>query len=144
MLRGCAGSASAAINATAGEHGDAGLTHADDVGTRPQYLQKGDDVIDKIVEPERAVLEADIASIVPVGDIDVMIGEEHLRRPAQQGGKMPRHRRHQKDARLRDCEVFFETQQGTKGRSMNHGLAYGDTTSADRHSVDAEGRPAMT
>ena len=76
------------------EHRDAGLAHPDDMHARAKYLQKGGDVIDKLVEAELAMPQADVARVVPVGDIDVMVGENRLRSAAQQGCKVPRHRRH--------------------------------------------------
>ena len=70
------------------------LAHPDDMHARAKYLQKGGDVIDKLVEAELAMPQADVARVVPVGDIDVMVGENRLRSAAQQGCKVPRHRRH--------------------------------------------------
>jgi len=70
------------------------LAHPDDMHARAKYLQKGGDVIDKLVEAELAMPQADVARVAPVGDIDVMVGENRLRSAAQQGCKVPRHRRH--------------------------------------------------
>src|SRR6266446_7562287 len=126
------------------EHRDARLADPDDMGPRPQDLQKSDDVIDKVVELERTVLQADISGIVPVGDVDVVIGEEHLRSAAQQSGEMPRHRRYQENARLRPRRLLLEAQQRTKRRLVNSRLAYRSFATADRDGVDAESRPVMT
>src|SRR5712671_777088 len=49
-----------------GEHRDAGLAHSDDVHAGAKHLQKRDDVIDKLVEAEPAVPQADVAGVVPV------------------------------------------------------------------------------
>jgi hypothetical protein len=114
------------------------------MGTRPEYLEKSDDVIDKVVELERTVLQLDISGIVPVGDVDVVIGEEDLRSAAQQGGEMPRHRRYQENARLRPRRLLREAQQRTKRRLVNGRLAYRSLATADRDGVDAESRPTVT
>ena len=114
------------------------------MGTRPEYLEKSDDVIDKVVEVERTMLQPDISRIVPVGDVDVVIGEEHLSSAAQQGGEMPRHRCYQQNARLRPRRLLLEAQQRTKRRLVNSRLAYSSLAAADRDGVDAESRPVMT
>ena len=126
------------------EHRDARLAHSNNMGTWPEYLEKSDDVIDKVVELERTVLQPDVSGIVPVSDVDVVIGEEHLRSAAQQGGEMPRHRRYQENARLRPRRLLLEAQQRTKRRLVNSRLAYSSLAAADRDGVDAESRPMMT
>ena len=68
MLRGWAGSEPSAMTANRGEHRDAGLAHSDDMHTGAKHLQKGDDVIEKLVEAELAVPHAAVARVVPVGD----------------------------------------------------------------------------
>jgi hypothetical protein len=71
------------------EHRDAGLAHPDDMHARAKYLQKGGDVIDKLVEAELVLPQADVARVVPVGDIDVMVGEKRLRMPRSKVAKCP-------------------------------------------------------
>jgi hypothetical protein len=126
------------------EHRDAGLAHTDHMGARPQHLQKRDDVIDKVVEVEPAVLQTDVTGIVPVGNVDVMIGDQGLRRPAKQGRKMPRHRRYQENARLHRRHLLLEAQQRTERRAVNDRLAHGDTTICDLDRVDTKSGPTMT
>src|SRR3984893_13456276 len=126
------------------EHRDARLAHPNNMGTRPEYLEKRDDVIDKVVEVERTMLQPDISRIVPVGDVDVVIGEEYLSSAAQQGGEMPRHRRYQQNARLRPRRLLLEAQQRTKRRLVNGRLAYRSLAPVDRDGGDAESWSAMT
>ena len=57
---------------------------------------------------------------------------------------MPRHRRHQENARLRPRRLLLEAQQRTKRRLVNSRLAYSSLAAADRDGVDAESRPVMT
>ena len=65
------------------------LAHPDDMHARAKYLQKGGDVIDKLVEAELVLPQADVARVVPVGDIDVMVGEKRLRMPRSKVAKCP-------------------------------------------------------
>jgi len=41
---------------------------------RAQHLEECDQVLDEIVEIEPAVPLCDVASIVPVGDVDIVVG----------------------------------------------------------------------
>src|SRR2546430_3559633 len=50
-----------------------------------------------IVEAEAAMQERHVARIVPVGDVDVVLGQHRADGGAQQRGEMPGQRRHQKD-----------------------------------------------
>ena len=52
------------------------------------------------VEAESAVIERNVARIVPVGDVDVVILQQGLHGAAQQRREMPGHRRHQQQPRL--------------------------------------------
>jgi hypothetical protein len=56
---------------------------------RTQHLEKGHDVVDKVVEVELAVPQTDVSSVLPIGQVDVVIDKKRLRRTAQQGRKMP-------------------------------------------------------
>jgi hypothetical protein len=106
-------------------------------------MEKGDDVFDKVIEVEPAVPQTDVASVVPVGEIEVVIDKKRLRRTAQQGRKMPRHRGNQKNSRLRRNQVFFEVEQCAEGCSMDRRLAHRNHPIADIDAIDAEGRPAV-
>ena len=83
MLRGCAGIGIFGHNCGRREHRDAGLAHPDDMRPRTQHLKKGYDVFDKVVKVEAAVPQTDIASVVPVGEVDVVIDKKCLRGTAQ-------------------------------------------------------------
>ena len=84
-----------------------------------------------------------VASVVPVGEVDVVIDKKCVRCTTQQGRKMPRHRGNQEDSRLRHNQVFFEVQQGAERRLMDRRLAHRDRPITDIDGVDAKGRPAV-
>jgi len=65
------------------------LAHPYDMPPRTQHLEKGYDMFDKVVEVEATVAQTDIASVVPVGEVDVVIDKKRLRGTTQQGCKMP-------------------------------------------------------
>jgi hypothetical protein len=100
-------------------------------------------VLDKVIEIGPVVPQTDVASVVPVSEIDVVIDEKGLRRTAQQRRKMPRHRGNEKNSGLRRNQVFFEMEQCTKGCLMDRRLAHRNYPIADVDGVDAKSRPAM-
>ncbi|MNF01419.1 hypothetical protein D3C80_2004060 [compost metagenome] len=67
-------------------------------------------MLHEFIEAEAPGYQRDIARIVPVGDIDVVVGQHGLRRAAQQRGKVAGHRRHQQHARLAADAVAAEVQ----------------------------------
>ena len=79
---------------------DAGLADRDDMGAGAEMLQKADDMGDIFVEAERPVGRLHVAGVVPVGDIDVVIGQQRMHGRAQQRGEMAGQRRHHQHARL--------------------------------------------
>ncbi len=66
-----------------GQGGDAGLADRHDVRTRSQDAQKRDQVLDIFVQAETPVGQRHVAGIVPVGDVDVLIGQHGTHRFAQ-------------------------------------------------------------
>ena len=126
MLRGCAGWSSSAMIATAASTATQGWHTATICAPGPSTSRKCDDVVDEVVEVEAAVLQPDVARIVPVGDVDVVLGEHRAHGAAQQGGEMARHRRHQQHPRLRRQQCPFQSAAGCKRRAMNRDLAHRD------------------
>ena len=89
MLRGCAGSSPFGHHGDGGQHGDAGLTHGDDVGLGAHRLEEPDDVGDVVVEAEPSRGQRHVARIVPVGQVHVVLGEHGADGAAQERGEMP-------------------------------------------------------
>ena len=75
------------------EDGDAGLADGDDVRSCPHHLQELNQVVNEGAEIEAALGEGHIANVMPVGDIDVVVGQHRFDRRAQQCREMTRHRR---------------------------------------------------
>ena len=91
------------------------LAHRDHVHVAAEHVQHGDDVVDVVVEIEAAFRQRHHARVAPIGDVDVVIGQEGLHRAAQQRGVVARHRRHDQQFRLRPArrarEGALEMQQ---------------------------------
>ena len=90
-------------------------------------------MLDIFVEAEAAVGEAGLARIVPVGDVDVVLGQEHFHRVAQKRREMAGHRRDEQHARLHLRDVFLEMQEGAERRGErrlfgDRGLLVADAT----------------
>jgi len=97
-------------------------------------------VLDVVVEAEAAVAEIDVARVVPVGDVDVVLGQHGAHCVTQQGREVARERRHQQHARPRRLDVLLEMQQRAERRDSLAHLAHRYLAVADRHPVDAERR----
>ena len=83
-----------------GEHRHGGLAHREHVHVAAEEAEHVDHRVDVVVEIERAGRQRHVARILPVGDVDLVIGQERLDGAAQQRGEMARHRRHQQQARV--------------------------------------------
>src|SRR6266436_318073 len=79
-----------------------------------------------------------IASVVPVGDVDVVVGKKRLRCTAKQGCEMPRHRRDQEHTRLNRSQILLEAQQGAERRPMSGNLTHCGDAIADPDGAYAE------
>jgi hypothetical protein len=113
------------------------------VGALAHHLKELHDVLDVFIEAEPAVLAVDIAHVVPVGDVDVVLGEHGADGPAQQRGEMSGQRRHQQHPRLLGLDVLLEMQQRAEGRDLRGLLADLDLAIADHRVADAERRPGV-
>ena len=70
------------------------LTHCHHLGLRAQVTQKIHHIVDVVIKVERAQAQRHSLRVGPVGDIDVKVGQRSADGIAQQGGKVPRQRRH--------------------------------------------------
>ena len=147
MLRGCAGLPSSAIIATAASAGTQGWQIADDMRARADHA-RGSGSGDRRNRRGRTPPcgQRHVARIVPIGDVDIVVGQQRPHRVAQQGREMTGHRRDQQDARLRRVDVSC-----LKCSSVQNGVLRGRPLRATATSavadpmtrVDAESRPAM-
>src|SRR6185437_11625347 len=126
-----------------GEQGGAGLTHRDDTGAGAQMLEEADRMGDILVDAEAAGRLGHVAGALPVGNVDVVIGQHRLDRMTEQGGEVPRHRRHDQDARLFDIGLLPEVEQGRERRFQrgDFGDRHGAAFDLDR--IDLVARPVM-
>ena len=76
-----------------GEGWNRWLAYGHDVGIRTQVLHEVDDVVDEIIEGKPAVGDRHLPGILPVRDVDVVLGEHRFYGAAQQRRVMARHRR---------------------------------------------------
>ena len=131
-----------------GEDRDRRLAHRDDMRVAAEQMQDRDQVVDVIVEIEGALRHRHHPCIGPLGDVDVVIGEEALDRAAQQGRVMPRHRRDDEEARLRPAwrvlEGTLEMQKPTERSLPKHGDVHRDARAADHGGIDIPLRLAIS
>jgi hypothetical protein len=100
-------------------------------------------VLDVFVQTESAMRRRNVPHIVPIGNVDVVLGQHGTHGAAQKSGEMTGKRGDQKDPRLGKVAVLAEVQQRPK-RGREHGtLAHGHLTVADRHAIDAKCRAVM-
>ena len=130
-------------HARGNKRADARLAHRHHMRARSDLLEKLDQVRGVAVETERAVGQRHVARIVPVGNIDVMLGEHRAHRGAQQSREMARQRRDQQNARLLLFDVLLEMPQGGKRRHQSRLFGHRDFAVADHDAVDAVFRPRM-
>jgi hypothetical protein len=113
------------------------------VGARTDRLQKADQVLDIVVKAEPPIQQGHVAHVVPVGDVDVVLGQHGAHRAAQQRREMARQRRHQQHPRLRGIDVLAKAQERAERRGQRGVLVHRDLAVADRDAVDPERRAGM-
>ena len=126
-----------------GQHRDRRLAHRDDMCALADRLEELDDIIDVVVEVEIAGGERHVARVVPVGDVDVVLGQHRAHRVAQQRREVARHRRHQQYLRLLRLAVLGKVQQGAEGPDPGLLLAHENAAVAHDDAVDGEFGPMM-
>ena len=70
--------------------GDGRLADRQHMRIRPQEMQKIDDVVDVVGQVEPILADGDQPRVLPIGGVDVMIGQHLGDRAAQQRREMPR------------------------------------------------------
>ena len=125
------------------QHRHRGLAHRHDVDARPQKPGKADHQLDKVVEIEPSVKQRNVARVGPVGQVDVVIGQQGFDGAAQQGREMPGQRRHDQHRRLVARRILAEMQQVAERMRGDDLFADRDFLAVDRYRLDAEIRPLM-
>ena len=130
-----------------GHHRHRRLAHRDDVGVAAERVQDRDHVVDVIVEIEAAFRQRHHARVDPIGDVDVVVGQERLDRAAQQRGEVARHRRDDQQPRLRPARRVLEHALEMKEpaeRPLPHRRdLHRHALAADQRRRDAPFRPAV-
>ena len=143
MLRGCAGLPFCAITAAAASTATQGWQTATTCAPGPITSRNWIRWSTYSSKPKRPCSSGDVAHVVPVGDVDVVLGQHGPHGAAQQRREMAGQRRDQQHARLRGVDVLLEMQQRAERRDMRGLLAHRDLAVADRDLVDAERRPLV-
>ena len=120
------------------EHRDGGLADGDDVGVGPEVPQRLHHVLDVLVEAEPAVLDRDVARVVPVDDEHVVVGQQRADGGPDQGGEVPGHGPDDQHPGLAGDRRLPEVQQGAERRGQHRPLGHRGQLAVDRHHVDAE------
>ena len=126
-----------------GQHRHRRLADAHDMAARPEEVEELDHMLDILVEAEAAGGDRHVAGVVPVGDKNIVVPQQHLDRAAQQCGEMAGHRRHQQHLRLLPVGIFSEMNQARKRRFEHHLVGHAGQLVADHHVIDRKGRPDM-
>ena len=100
-------------------------------------------MIDIFVEAEPARGQRHVARIVPIGDVDIVVGQHGAHGRPQQCREVAGERRHHEDARLRRRDVLLEVQERAERRHMRRFLAHFDLAIADGDAVDGEWRTCV-
>ena len=140
--RGVAGFRSSDITATAARACTQGWQTARIWRAGADLLEEADQVADVVLDAEAAGLDGHVAGVVPVGDVDVVVAEQHLDRAAQQRREMAGERRGDQHARLGGVDVLGEMQQAAEGQVERDLLGHRHLAVADRHRRDVEARRA--
>ena len=128
------------------DHRNGRLAHAHHMGVGAKHPQHRGDVVDVVVKVEGGGGERHHPRIHPVGDVDLVIGQERLDRAAQQRGVVARHRRHHEHFRpgaLMRLQRALEIDQLAEGAFPHHPLVDRDPLAADQGGVETEERLAV-
>jgi hypothetical protein len=121
-----------------GQRRHARLAHRDDVSPGSDRFEETDDMIDVLVQAEAAVRQAYVASVVPVGEVDVVLGQQRADSVAQQRREVARQRRDHEHSRLVDRDFFLEVQKCPERSDIRSVLMHRDLAAARRDAPDPE------
>ena len=129
------------------QHRHRRLAHREDVHVSRKVAEDVDHRVDIVVEIEPPLEQRHAARILPVGDVDLVIGKEGLDRAAQQRREVPRHGGNEQEARVGGgatrIDVALEVDEAAEGMLPRHLLADADGGAIDDRVRDAERRLAV-
>ena len=100
-------------------------------------------MLDVLVQAKLPVRQAHVACVVPVGDVDIVFGQQRLHRATEQGREVARQRRYQENPRLRDLEVLPEAQQCPEWGDVGSLFAHPHVPVTDFDATDVERWPGV-
>ena len=125
-----------------GQHRHGRLAHGEHVHVAAEEAEHVGHGVDVVVEIEAAGGQRHVARVLPVGDVDLVVGQERLDRAAQERGEVARHGRHQQQARmLRGAgriDVALEMDEAAERRLPHDLLGHGHRLAVDAGAGDAE------
>ena len=122
------------------EDRNARLAHRDDMHVGSQGLQEPPHEIDVVVQIEPARRERDEAGIDPVGEVEVVIGQEPLDGVAQERCVVARERSDHQHLRVAAARVALEVDQIAERRAQADHFPHRDGTAVDPGRLEPEGR----
>jgi len=120
---------------------DDGLAHRDEMPSGADRAEKVDHVLYVLVEAERAFGERDVATVVPVRDEHIVVGQHCANGVAQERREVTGHRGEQHHPRLVDVRRLGEMEQRAEGRTGDRFLVDRDPAAGHLYGLDRE-RPA--
>ncbi len=126
-----------------GQSLNARLADGNDVSSRSDGAQPLDDMSDISVESEDTRVEARIARILPIGDVEIVVSQKRFGGISKQRREMARKRRDQEHAGLLRRNVFFEMEERSEGRSGQSFLSHGNIAIAHADALDTIGGPGV-
>ena len=119
------------------------LADGEDVAARTDHVEELDEIVEVVIDAERARFQRHVARVRPVGKIDVVIDEHRADGAGEQRREVPRQRRHDQDARLWRVDILGEVEELAEGQVERDLLRHGDIAIADADAVDVERRPRV-
>ena len=107
------------------------LAHRDDVGLRAEVRQERHHVRNVVFQIEGAAGQRHRARVEPIGDVDVVLGQQRLDRAAQKRGVMTRHWRDNENRWMHLIGRTFEMDESAKRLGEHRDFP-------DRHSVTVD------
>ncbi len=116
------------------------LAHGQHVRAGPHMLQPSDQIVDIVVEIEIAVRKGDVPRVGPVGDVDVVIGQQPCDRATQERGEMAGHRRDHQQLGVAFAALAHEMTELAEGLARLDRLADRHFLAVDHRRRQIEGR----
>jgi hypothetical protein len=110
------------------------------VRARAHGVEAGHQGRHHVVQAEGAGGNGDLARVDPIGDVDVVPGQQQLERAPEPGGEVAGQGRDHQHARARVGHVLGEAPERAEGRGEHDLLPHLDRTVADARAGEAEWR----